>query len=72
MLCGAQWKLEVGNRATAAAQAGDDGQLGAARVVAVLLERSKQAGSHSGQRAPRLWGWATWRVGKRGVRNRWW
>ena len=55
MLCGAQWKLEVGNRATAAAQAGDDGQLGAARVVAVLLERSKQAGSHSGQRAPRLW-----------------
>lgn len=44
MLCGAQWKLEVGKRATAAAQVGDDGRLGAARVVAVLLERSKQIG----------------------------
>lgn len=56
MLRGAQWKLEVGKRATAAAQAGDDGRLGAARVVAVLLERSKQIGDTFWTKSPQAVG----------------
>lgn len=56
MLCGAQWKLEVGKRATAAAQVGDDGRLGAARVVAVLLERSKQIGDTFWTKSPQAVG----------------
>lgn len=56
MLCGAQQKLEVGKRATAAARAGDDGQFGAARVVAVLLKRSKETGDTLWTKSPQAVG----------------
>lgn len=56
MPCGAQQKLEIGKRATAAAQVGDDGWFGAARAVAVLLKRSKETGDTFWTKSPQAVG----------------
>ena len=53
MLCGAQWKLEASERATAAAQAADDGGLELPGWWQCCSREVKRLGTHSGQRAPR-------------------